>query len=133
MYTIDRDIVCLGMNELLRHALVLSDPLPDPSPPFLSCVCLSSSVDSVSVSLFPGLFSCSHYIMCSIPSSFLSSISGGIPGRGGRRWRSTYRGGSDTRQTCLSVGPSVGPSVRPSVAAVKCRGTKDAGMERRWR
>lgn len=49
MYTIDRDIVCLGMNEPLRHALVLSDPLP----PLFPSVRFSSSVDSVSVSLFP--------------------------------------------------------------------------------
>ena len=58
IYTIDRDIVCLRMNEPLRHALVLSD-----SPPSLfPSVCFTSSVDSVSVTLF--LLSCSHYIMC---------------------------------------------------------------------
>ena len=112
------------MNYYVTHLYSL---IPFRTPLLLSSpVCFSSSVDSVSVSLFPGLSSCSHYIMCSIPSSFLSSISGGIPGRGGRRWRSTYRGSSDTRQTCLSVRPLVRLSVCPSVCGC-CKTPWDEG------
>lgn len=104
--TIDRNIVCLGMNEPLRHALVIP-PLLVPSTPRKLFVGIFSSF----VSSFPNLCARARIILC--VHAFVHTCIYNTH---------VYTFGSSP----LSVQPSFLPSFLPSISVgIPLQGTKE--------